>query len=500
MLWIALALPNLPIEAITRGSLAPEPLAVADARHILACDSRARHRGVRPGMTLAAAYALAPQLDVRPRDPAAETETLLGLAAWAGRFTPSVALDLPDALALEVAGSLRIFGGAVRIVDAIRRDVAEMGFAPRVACAPTARGANWLARAGIEASIDSPEALAERLATLPLHVAGCDAATLESLGAIGAATVGDLLALPRDGLARRFGQALLDAVDRALGRLPDPRTFHVPPPTFRATIELSAEVTQADALVFAAHRMLVQMEGYLVARSGGVRRFVLRLAHREGRASEIAVGLVAPNRDAAHLTHLLRERLAGFALPEPVRALTLAADEIVPVAGESLALFAEETRGEEDWPKLVERLRARLGADAVHGVATAADHRPERAWRTREPAPVRPAPRAMAARRASRNASGVTSDPVDVAASPRPGRRPFWLLAEPRPLAEIDAVPHHGGPLTLLAGPERIESGWWDGAPCARDYFVARTGEDALVWVYRESRDPGGWFLHGMFS
>ncbi|MCX7893973.1 MAG: DNA polymerase Y family protein, partial [Burkholderiales bacterium] len=80
----------------------------------------------------------------------------------------------------------------------------------------------------------------------------------------------------------------------------------------------------------------------------------------------------------------------------------------------------------------------------------------------------------------------------------RPGQRPFWLLPEPRPLAEIDAVPHHGGPLTLLAGPERIESGWWDGAPCTRDYFVARTRADALVWVYREHR--GGWFLHGVFA
>ena len=472
---------------------------MADARHVLACDGRAWHRGVRPGMALAAAYALAPQLDVRPRDPATETETLLGLAAWAGRFTPSVALELPDALALEIEGSLRIFGGAARIADAVRHGVAEMGFAPRVACAPTARGASWLARAGVETLIESPEALADRLVTLPLHVTGCDAPMLESLAAIGAATVGDLLALPRDGLARRFGQPLLDAVDRALGRLPDPRTFHVPPPTFRATIELAAEVTQADALVFAAHRMLVQLEGYLVARSGGVRRFVLRLAHREGRASEIAVGLVAPNRDAAHLTHLLRERLAGFALPEPVRALALAADEIVPVAGESLALFAEETRGEEDWPRLVERLRARLGAGAVHGVAATADHRPERAWRAREPEPRRHASRTFPVSRTRRGA-GDSPDARSGAASPKPGHRPFWLLAEPRPLAEIDAVPHHGGPLRLLAGPERIESGWWDGAPCARDYFVARTREDALVWVYREQREPGGWFLHGLFS
>ncbi|MCX7891790.1 MAG: DNA polymerase Y family protein, partial [Burkholderiales bacterium] len=367
MLWLALFFPNLPLEAIARGAPTPAPLAVADTRAIVACDGRARHRGVRPGMALAAARALARDLDVRERDPAAETEALLGLAGWAGRFTPSVALELPDALLLEIGGSLRILGAAARIAAAARAGAAAMGFTALAACAPTARGASWLARAGVEALIESPAALAGRIAALPLAVTGCDAATREALAAIGARAVGDLLALPRDGLARRFGQGLLDAIDRALGRLPDPRGFHVPPPAFRATLDLAAEVTQAGALVFAAHRLLVQMEGYLVARSGGVRRFVLALAHREGRASEIAVGLVAPGRDAAHLTHLLRERLASFPLPEPVRSLTLAADGIVPVAGESLALFADATRGAEDWPRLVERLRARLGAGAVHG-------------------------------------------------------------------------------------------------------------------------------------
>jgi protein ImuB len=302
-----------------------------------------------------------------------------------------------------------------------------------------------------------------------------DAATLEALAAIGATRVGDVAALPRAGLARRFGRKLLDDLDRALGRAPDPRTFFTPPAEFRARLELPAEVTQAEALLFAARRLFVQLEGFLAARAGGVQRLALRLAHREARFTEVPIGLVAPARDAAHFTLLARERLGCLALPEAVRAIALTACDVVPLAGEALALFDDGASAPGDWKKLVERLRARLGGAAVHYLAVAAEHRPERASRE--------------------SATGAGA-----AGAAHPGLRPFWLLPVPQPLEEIDAAPHRGGPLKLLAGPERIESGWWDGGDVARDYFVAETADRTLVWVYRERRAPGGWFLHGLFA
>jgi protein ImuB len=343
---------------------------------------------------------------------------------------------------------------------------------------PTARGAAWLARAGAEQGLGRIDSLAAALATLPVRIAVRAADTLEALHAIGVRTVGELAALPRDGLARRFGQALLDDLDRAHGRLADPRAFYVPPAKFHARLELPAEVTQAESLLFAARRLFVQLEGFLAARAGGVQRLELRLFHREATVTVVSIGLVAPSRDASHFALLARERLGTFALPEPVRALALAA-AVVPLAGENVALFADESGNPEDWPKLVERLRARLGSTAVHGVAVAEEHRPEHASQVRE---------LTLAREREKGEGG------------RVGRRPFWLLAAPRPIEEVGAVPHYGGPLKLLAGPERIESGWWDGGDVARDYFVAQTPAHALVWVYRARGVGGGWFLHGLFA
>jgi protein ImuB len=473
--WIALYLPNLPLEALTRALATPEPQAVAEHHRIVACDGKARARGVRSGLSTAAASALARELVVHPRNPAEETECLLGLAAWAVQYTPSVALEFPDALVLEVSGSLRLFRGLERIVTDLRDGCARMGFTALAAAAPTARGASWLAHAGSERLVADPAALERALSGLPVQVMTSAAATLEALTAIGATCVGDVAALPRAGFARRFGRQLLDDLDRALGRAADPRAFFIPPAEFRARLELPAEVTQAEALVFAARRLFVQLEGFLAARAGGVQRLALRLVHREARFTEVPIGLVAPARDAAHFTLLARERLDGLVLPEAVRAIALAAGDVVPLAGEALALFEDGASAPGDWQKLVERLRARLGGAAVRGLAAAAEHRPERASRE--------------------DGLGVRA-----AVPARFGLRPFWLLPAPLPLDEVDAVPHRDGPLKLLAGPERIESGWWDEGEIARDYFVAETADRALVWIYRERQPAGGWFLHGLFA
>ncbi|MCL4802302.1 MAG: DNA polymerase Y family protein [Burkholderiales bacterium] len=510
MQWIAISLPQLPLEIL--GAPTPEPCAVAQDGRILVCDARAAARGVAPGHTLAAAGALAPNLAVRARDPAGETEALLALAGWAAQFTPSVALELASAqparfagvpffsaLSLEVSASLRLFGGLAPILAALRQGLDAMGFTACIACAPTAKSAIWLARAGRETALDSAR-LAAGLEDLPVRLLDCDADTLAALAAIGAETIGDLERLPRDGVARRFGRGLLEEIDRALGRRPDPRTFFTPPPRFHARLELAAEVSQAEMLVFAARRLVVQLAGFLAARAGGVRRLVLRLFHRDAPATEVAIGLVAPSRDAEHFTRLARERLATVGLRAPVRAITLAAADIEPLAGEPRALFGGAVGGAaDDWAQLVERLRARLGAAAVHGVAAVPDHRPERASRRSEPARGQPAP-------ARRQSSAAAPREGYAAGPPRciPGApRPFWLLPQPRPLAEIDSVPHHGGPLALLAGPERIESGWWDGDDVARDYFIAQTPDRALVWIFRprpSGPDGVNWYLHGLFA
>lgn len=372
------------------------------------------------------------------------------IAAWACQFTPKVVADPPDALALEVEASLRYFGGLESVAEALRAGMAEMGVEAVLATAPTCRAALWCARGAVSA-----------LEQVPAAVTGGDAAFFRE---IGVATVGELLELPRDGLARRCGQALMDALDRACGRLPEAHIFYAPPARFAATLELPAELAEAEALVFAARRLLVQLAGLLAARHAGVRAFRLRLRQRRGARSEVELRLASPTRDVGRMGELLLERLAGLELAQPVEAVTLEAGDFAPLAPSGRGLFGDAAAEAEDWARLVERLQARLGRDAVHGVTCVPDHRPEYAWRRIEPGDW---------------------DPREYVP---PGPRPAWLLEIPRVLHETD--------FTLVAGPERIECGWWDGDEARRDYFVARLGE-SLAWVYRED---GEWRLHGFFA
>ncbi|MDD5329715.1 MAG: DNA polymerase Y family protein [Sulfuricella sp.] len=465
MLWLSLYFPHLPLEIFPQGAVL-EPLAVADGRLVLNCNREAEAAGVRPGMAVSAAAALAPQLRFRRRDEAAEAAALSRLAAWAGQYTPAVSLVAPHGLLLEVGGCLRLFGGLEALAGRVREDVAGLGYRAFLAVAPTPLGAWLLAHAGLEERIGAMDGLARRLQDLPLALLGLPPATVEALHGIGAVSLGDCLRLPRAGLNRRFGPALLDRLDRALGRRPDPRVPFVPPASFEARLELPAEVWETEALLFATRRLLLELEGYLIGRGGGVQRLSLTLIHHKRPATAVMLGLAAPGRDARHWLALLRERLGQLALPAAVEAVALAADDIRPLGGRNFSLFQDAQQESEERAALVERLQARLGAAAVRGLCAVDEHRPELAWRHGEPGEKAPVPVC--------------------------GQRPLWLLGAPEPLGAPEG-------LVLRAGPERIESGWWDGRDMARDYFVAEDSHGARLWVFRELRGERRWFLHGYF-
>jgi protein ImuB len=468
MLWLALHFHALPLEVFSRGAAVPEPLAVVEKQGgrtwVIACNDAAATCGVHVCMAAPAAQALANGLIVRKRDPAAERESLAGLAVWAGRFTPSVSLSPPDGLLLEISSCLSLHRGLANLLKLARAGIGEMGYAAMMACAPSSHGAWLLANAGIEKAVRERARLETILAALPVALLDQPPAVLESLERVGARTLGECLRLPRGGVARRFGQALLDELDLALGRLPEVRAFFEPPASFERSLELPAPVQAAEALLFAARRLLPELEGYLTLRQAGVQALELVCRHERRDPTVVKLGFVKPTRDAGRMQLLLRETLGRTRLPAAVHTIVLRAPLVLALSASSGDLFQAKSR-EADGDLLLERLRIRLGKDAVYGIETAADHRPERAWR-----PCQEQGRAAAV--ANRH-------------------RPLWLLPKP--------LPCHDGRLKLKTGPERIESGWWDGGDVARDYYVAEDRNGAQLWVYCD-RVSGEWYVHGVFA
>ncbi len=442
----------------------------------MACNTRARNLGVRPGMTCSAALALLPELRVFPRDEQEEAAMLKHIAAWAGQFTSLVSLVPPRSVLLEAAGSLRLFGGAAGLCRRVKEEMKSLGYDISLALAPTPLGAWLLACAGLERCVTDLHQLHREVAGVSLPLLQLSGEILEDLRGLGLQTVGDCLRLPREGLARRFGPGLIDYLDRMLGRTPDPRIPFELPPRFRGHLELPADTSACEALLFPLRRLLSELTGFLRARQGGIQRLEVRLGHGRATPSRLAIDLVAPSRDPQHLLDLLRERLERVNLPEPVQDIQLTAGEVLSLPPENQRLFREAGRQPDDWKRLVERLRARLGRNAVHGLKAVPDYRPERAW--------------------CHCPAGETASQTQTPPLPRP----LWLLLDPLPLSTVDGRPYLEGSLTLHQGPECIESGWWDGADVVRDYYVAANPFGSRLWVYRERTGSRGWFLHGVFG
>ena len=392
-----------------------------------------------------------------------------------------MSLEPPNRLLLEVQGSLRLFGGAAALIARATTQLGAEGHAVALSLAPTARAATWLARAAPGSVIESLATLAGSLARLPLAATGWPAAVLEDCARLGLTRLGELKRLPREGLARRFEAFVLGDLDEAYGLKAAPRRRHQLPERFRERLELPAELGGTEEITPYCEWLLGKLGQFLRERNAGVARLAFLFQHRAGKPTCVLLGRALPAADVAGWRGLLRERLMRVQLPAPALALTLKSGAAVPLSGASGALPGFGGREADlEALALLDRLRARLGENAVHGLCLVPEHRPEAAWRA-----VRPALRLPAG---------------DSAAAMLPElSRPLWLLASPEALGVRDGQPRQRGPLVLESGPERIESGWWDGGEVRRDYYVARTARGARLWVFRE-RDTRDWFLHGVFG
>ncbi|MCP1674713.1 protein ImuB [Natronocella acetinitrilica] len=475
MLWLALHFPQFALDVLNRGRTDDAACVVIARQRVIQSNAAAQAAGVSEGMGQQAAIALLPHLQLLMADTDAERQALEQLAAWSLQFTAQVSLQPPNGLLLEIGGSLRLFGGLPRLRQRITGELIELGYQACNGIAPTANGAWLLAKARDGRPVIDRATLRQRIGVLPWGLLPLTIDQQQALQGLGLQTLEDCLALPRGGLGRRLGKSLLLELERALGERPEPRPMFQPPQRYEGRLELPAEAHDNTAILFALQRLLRELCGQLRGMECGVQTISLRLEHARAGVTTLQIGFLQQTRDVQRLLRVCRERLERQALPAPVTALELVTTDIRPLPPEAMDLLVEQdTRPTGDWRQLAERLSARLGERTVTGLGTRADHRPEKAWST-----------------------PTAGEQVQQYADPY---RPLWLLRTPELLEQHRGRPCWNGPLTLRVGPERLESGWWDGQDITRDYYTALAPNGSLLWIYRERRAPGGWFLHGFFA
>ncbi len=483
-LWFCVHLPALPLEACGRTQA---PFAVVEDQQgvcrVLLANPPAAAAGVVSGQSSNAALALVPELEFELRCTLKEQQALEALAAWLEQFSSFVTIADSDVLLLEIAGSLRLFDGLRRLRQRVSAGLERQGFVASLAIAPTPLAATWLARAGRRVCVRDINNLMSKLRPLPIACLDWPPATSDALAGTGVTTVGDCLRLPREGFARRFGANRLLELDRAVGRLPDPRLSWRSPERFCADFEMTEEQSDREQLLAICHELLAAHERFLRARQLGTQRLHFSFYHLKAPATTLSLGCTHAERSAARFSELLAIRFERLTLAEPVIAVRLQGGhtQALTTGSGSLAFDPSARRTDaHSMTQLAERLAARMGGDVINGVTTVAEHRPQYAWR----------PRNLLAGRGADALSVVRQDL----------KRPLWMLPEPAPLSAKQGRPLHFGRLTLLEGPERLETGWWDDDGIARDYYTAVNPRGMRLWIFRNRSAQSRWYLHGIFG
>ena len=470
MFWLALHFPRLGLEErlVAIGDAEAPAVLVADNR-VVQANEPARQADIAPGCTLATAHSILPALKHFNHDPSAQRKRLATLGLMGYRFTAKVSLAPPDALLLEVRGSLRLFGGMKALADEFANECRRFGHEPRLAAASTPLAALVLARSGTgsvsETIVEQPARAALR--GLPLVHSDLQPKDLERLANMGITRVGELLMLPTRELGKRFGPALIDYLARLTGRKADPREFIEPPERFRSSIHLLEPVRGKDALLFPMRRLSTELARWLASRQFGVRVLTWTIKPLTGPAAALTVEFAQPRADDRSFLAMSKLKLESTDLPEEAMSVSLRAGFVAPFAPVAADLLELTDHATASPSELVDLLAAKLGERTVRRLRTVDDHRPEHAWSYETPG----------------GRKRTAHSPKKTGVS-----RPVWLFDPPEPV-DVNRF-------ELLSGPERIETGWW-ARRLFRDYYVALSRQGARCWLYHEQKH---WYLHGYFS
>jgi protein ImuB len=546
---LSLWFPRLGAERILRAEpwLAGQPLAVVrrdgPAQVLASLSVEASQAGLYTGQPLRDAHASCADLITREQVPHREAAFLGALHRWAGKFSPWIAAEDPDALVIDLTGCAHLFGGEGGLAEQVTQDCDDLGLTVCFGIADTL-GAAWALarftargpapghrsgdavdqeapatraragkrrhweRGGAAPTVTTRAPLQDRIAGIgqswsalsPLPVAALrlDPATRDQLQRLGLRRVGDLIGQPRAGLARRFGRGLVDRLDQAMGSAPEPVSPAAPPDRFSVRLSFPDPIGLEKDVTAGLERMTDQLCTKLHSKARGARVVRIEAYRCDGQMEWLSVATAVAHADPHRLMPLIRLKLGKLDAGPGIDMLRLEAIQHEPVharqaAGHMEAAargMARKSAGAalED---LIGRLGTRVGMEAITRRHPADSHIPEKAAQVLAAAWSEPAghwldipvPRPLLLWR---------PEPLQAPESPRLPQSFRWRGRDFAPLG--------------ATGPERIAPEWWlddpDWRSGARDYWRVETDKGDRLWLFyaHGGAISGGWFCHGAFA
>ena len=414
---------------------------------------------------------------------------LLELAALGQTVSSTISFH-PLALVFEIRSSLRYFGGIDVIHGKLEKLISQQLNAWQLpeslfySVSPTISGSLLLARSGHNVLVYQKDNLRSALGRLPTEVLQLNKEESRRLGNMGVRYLRDLWRLPASGLRKRFGSGLINQLNKAIGKAPEPTRNYQPPPAFVSHYDLPYEIESLTRLLPVADELMAQLCDFLRCRDLSTSHLVVSLLHENRSSTEVNLGLRQPSRSQEHLMLLLETHFTNLAIPAPVTAMKIEVKKFDAFLGQNSELLYEGKPrplhySSNRLAQFMEKLQARLGEHSIKSINNVAAHCPE-----------------YASTQLDYTEQNIQATTRLTAQNPRP----FWLLASPQKLTVKHGKLYHRQPITILSGPERIETHWWSGTDVQRNYYVAMESNGSRLWIYRERDGTQAWYLHGVFA
>jgi protein ImuB len=468
------------------------------------CCSVCRQHGIMPGMAVAEARALLPNVTASPFDPIESHALLEKLARWALRFSPLISIGEPysddelrpgaDYLLLNIGGMEHLDGGSMAMARRIKGVLRHHHLIGRIAIAPTIGSAIALARyAPTPAIMEDVADIPAIMADFPPAALRITAATQMALREVGMTRLGEIMAIARDQLAARFPAELLLRLDQLLGR-----RMELPPLITESTVPAAqwraeGAVENLEGILLAGRALTEQLARELLQRNMGTTRLAVDMAGADMGTCTITIPLAQPVRQQDRLWAAIRPRMEQLQLTGGVETLTIRAMDTHVLLAEQLHTDTctswQSTPAMASLAPVLDILRTRVPSTRIGMAKGGRSHLPEHALRIH----------------ALHNAGNITAGTDDFITAQRPS-----LLLSPPELVQVVTNGPDAPPLQIQwrgriyqsirgAGPERITTPWWRGVPpVTRDYFAVLDQTGQWLWMFNELQSRQ-WFVHGLW-
>jgi protein ImuB len=476
-------------------SLADIPFVLASSDHgrmvITAENALAEASGITTGMLVADARVILQNIKVLNDKPGLPDKLLNGLGEWCIRFTPVVAIDLPDGLVLDVTGCAHLWGGEELYLQHVIDRLKRLGYHVRAAMADTI-GAAWaFARFGNAANIIETNKQASALLPLPPQSLRLEAEIIERLHALGLRTIQHFINMPRSVLRRRFGETFITRLSQALGHEDEIIIPIHPIAVYCERLNCLEPIITLTGIEIALERLLESLCSCLQKEQKGLRTVCFSCYRVDGKSITIEIGT---NRATINSKHLFKLFVVKLSTIEPALGIELFILEAKKTEDliSSQGMLWQQTGGLHDTElaELMDRFTGKFGTQAIHRYFPAEHYWPE--W-------------------SFKKAQTVFEEKKTEWVVDRP--RPINLLSTPEIIEVTAPIPDYPPMMfrykkklhkvVKADGPERIEQEWWLQQGQHRDYYVVEDEEGNRYWLFRLGHytdDSYQWFIHGFFA